>query len=175
MITIIEDSITHNDGCMDIYVPHGSRTERQRVCIPRSNMHHYIWHCISSHCTLLSLMNLILCRWFCECLFMEVVIDEQEACCWGYTIFRVYLLSCVLCKPWTLRLGWLYASCSCGGLIGVVGVPKFCSLNLYLEVCLLSIVWLGAHPMLLQYFVDNEPESSWYLIFSSFPSLLGDL
>ena len=40
---------------------HGSRTERQRVCITRSDMHHYNWHCIPLHCTYLSLVNLILC------------------------------------------------------------------------------------------------------------------
>ena len=41
--------------------PHGSRTERQRVCITRSDMHHCTWHCIPLHCTYLSLVNLILC------------------------------------------------------------------------------------------------------------------
>ena len=41
MVTIIEGRIAHRNGCMDRYVPHGSQTERQRVCIIRSDMHHY--------------------------------------------------------------------------------------------------------------------------------------
>ena len=35
MITIIEGRVVHRDRCTDRYVPHGSRTERQRVCITR--------------------------------------------------------------------------------------------------------------------------------------------
>uniref|UniRef100_M1CPI7 Uncharacterized protein n=1 Tax=Solanum tuberosum TaxID=4113 RepID=M1CPI7_SOLTU len=31
MVTIIEDRIARRDGCMERYVPHGSRTERQRA------------------------------------------------------------------------------------------------------------------------------------------------
>ena len=61
MVTIIEGRVMRRDRCMDRCVPHGSRTERQRVCIIRSDMHHYTWHCISLHCTYLSLVNLILC------------------------------------------------------------------------------------------------------------------
>uniref|UniRef100_M0ZVD0 Uncharacterized protein n=1 Tax=Solanum tuberosum TaxID=4113 RepID=M0ZVD0_SOLTU len=34
MVTIIEGRIARRDGCMDRYVPHGSRTERQRVTSP---------------------------------------------------------------------------------------------------------------------------------------------
>uniref|UniRef100_M1DWW5 Uncharacterized protein n=1 Tax=Solanum tuberosum TaxID=4113 RepID=M1DWW5_SOLTU len=34
MVTIIEGHIARRDGCMDRYVPHGSRTERQRVTSP---------------------------------------------------------------------------------------------------------------------------------------------
>ena len=33
MVTIIEDRIARRDGCMDKFVPHVSKTERQRVCI----------------------------------------------------------------------------------------------------------------------------------------------
>ena len=40
--TIIEGSVVRRDTCIDRYVPHGSRTERQRVCIVREDMHHYI-------------------------------------------------------------------------------------------------------------------------------------
>ena len=61
MVTVIEGRVVRRDRCMDRYVPHGSRTERQRVCITRSDMHHYTWHCIPLHCTYLSLVNLILC------------------------------------------------------------------------------------------------------------------
>ena len=59
MVTIIEGRVVRRDRCMDRYVPHGSRTERQRVCITRSDMHHYTWHCIPLHCTCLPLVNLI--------------------------------------------------------------------------------------------------------------------
>ena len=48
-VTIIEGRVVRRDRCMDRYVPHGSRTERQRVCIVREDMHHYTWHCISWH------------------------------------------------------------------------------------------------------------------------------
>ena len=41
--------------------PPWSRTERQRVCITRSDMHHYTWHCIPLNCTYLPLVNLISC------------------------------------------------------------------------------------------------------------------
>ena len=61
MVTIIEGRVVRRDRCTCRYVPHGSRTERQQVCITRSDMHHYTWHCIPLHCTYLSLVNLILC------------------------------------------------------------------------------------------------------------------
>ena len=41
MVTIIKGRVVHRDRCMDRYVPHGSRTVRQRACITRSDMHHY--------------------------------------------------------------------------------------------------------------------------------------
>ena len=41
MVTIIEGRVVHRDRCMDTYVPYGSRTQRQRVCITKSDMHHY--------------------------------------------------------------------------------------------------------------------------------------
>ena len=40
-VTIIEGRVVRRYRCMDRYVPHGSRTERQRVCIVREDMHHY--------------------------------------------------------------------------------------------------------------------------------------
>ena len=61
MVTIIDGRVVRRDRCMDRYVPHGSRAERQRVCITRSDMHHYTWHCIPLHCTYLLLVNLISC------------------------------------------------------------------------------------------------------------------
>ena len=50
-LLLIEGRVVCRDRCMDRYVPHGSRTERQRVCIVREDMHHYTWHCISWHYT----------------------------------------------------------------------------------------------------------------------------
>ena len=41
MVPIIEGRVVRRDRCMDRYVPHGSRTERQRVCIVREDMHYY--------------------------------------------------------------------------------------------------------------------------------------
>ena len=41
MVTIIKDRVVRRDRCMDRYVSRGSQTERQRVCITRSDMHHY--------------------------------------------------------------------------------------------------------------------------------------
>ena len=61
MVTIIEGRVVRRDRCMDRYVPHGSRIERHRVYIVKKDMHHYIWHCISWHCTFLLLMNLNTC------------------------------------------------------------------------------------------------------------------
>ena len=42
MVTIIENRVVRRDRGMDRYIPHGSRTERQRVCIVKKDMHHYI-------------------------------------------------------------------------------------------------------------------------------------
>ena len=41
-VTIIEGRVVRLNRCMDRYVPHGSRNERQRVCIVRKDMHHCI-------------------------------------------------------------------------------------------------------------------------------------
>ena len=41
-VTIIEGRVVRRDRCMDRWVPHGSRTERQRVCIVKKDMHHDI-------------------------------------------------------------------------------------------------------------------------------------
>ena len=61
MVTIIEGRIARHDRCMEKYIHHGSRTDRKRVYIIRSDMHHYSLHCISLHCTSLLLVNVILC------------------------------------------------------------------------------------------------------------------
>ena len=77
-----------------------------------------------------------------------------KCCCGGYVIFLsvVFLVTCyVNCE----LFGWadIYAGCSCGGSIGVVGAPVFHPLSLCLEVYLLSTVLFGTHPLLLQIFV----------------------
>ena len=56
--------------------PHGSRTEWQRVCIVKKDMHHYIWHCISWHCTFYY-------WWTWTCVLMILRLFLCEACdCW---------------------------------------------------------------------------------------------
>ena len=64
MVTIIEGCIMRRESWMNRYVPHVSQTERHRVCITRSDMHHCTRHCILLRCTYLSLVNLIL--WFVD-------------------------------------------------------------------------------------------------------------
>ena len=59
--------------------------------------------------------------------------------------------------------------------LGVVGVPVFHPLSLCLEVYLMSTVWFGTHPLLLQIFVGYELGFLLYLSFSSFSRLLEDL
>ena len=59
--------------------------------------------------------------------------------------------------------------------LGVVGLPVFHPLSLCLEVYLLSTVWFGTHPLLLEIFVGYEPQFLLYLSLFSFPRLLGDL
>ena len=39
-VFIIKDRVTLCDKCMNIHFPHGSRTERQRLCIAMSDMYH---------------------------------------------------------------------------------------------------------------------------------------
>ena len=39
--------VTCRNACMYIYVPHCFRTEKQWVCIIRSDIHHYTWHWIA--------------------------------------------------------------------------------------------------------------------------------
>ena len=56
----------------------------------------------------------------------------SKCCCWATCYVNFELL------------GWVdvYAGCSCGGSVGVVGVPVFHPLSLCLEVYLLStVVW----------------------------------
>ena len=63
MVTIIEGCAVRRDRCMDRYVPHGSRTERQRVCITRSDMHHlYLTlHSIALHILIISEFDIVFC------------------------------------------------------------------------------------------------------------------
>ena len=74
-------------------------------------------------------------------------------------------------------LGWadVYAGYSCGGLVGMGGVPVFHSHSFCLEVYLLSTVWYVTHPCYYNFFVGYEPGFLLYLVYSSFPRLLGDL
>ena len=71
MVTIIEGRVVRRDRCMDRYVPHGSRTERQRVCITTSERHHYTL----LHMLIISELYIVICC-SCKCLSMELVIDE---------------------------------------------------------------------------------------------------
>ena len=93
----IEGRVVRRDRCMDRCVPHGSRTERQRLCIIRSDMHHYTWHCIPLHCTYLLLVNSISC--FADLLIASCgtcdrsilslllrICNLLKYCCWGYVI-----------------------------------------------------------------------------------------
>ena len=41
-LLFIEGRVVRCDRCMERYVPHGSQTERQRVCIIKKDMHHDI-------------------------------------------------------------------------------------------------------------------------------------
>ena len=75
-VTIIEGRVVRRDGCMDKYVPHGSWTKRQLVCIVKKDMHHYIWHCISWHCTfVIDELEHVFC-WSCECFSVTLVTVE---------------------------------------------------------------------------------------------------
>ena len=146
------------------------------MCITRSNMHHYTWHCIPLHLTYLSLVNLISC--FADLLIaflrnlwlinIEHVVEEcksSKCCCWATSYVNCELL------------GWVdfNAGYSCGGSVGVGRNTRISSLRLCLEVNLPSTVWFGTHPLLLQIFIGYEPGFLLYLSFSSFPRLLGDL
>ena len=93
----IEGRVVRGDRCMDSYVPHGSRPERQRVCIVRKDTHHDIWHCISWNCTFLLLMNLNMC-------FPDLVIVSL----WSLWLLNIELLlrMCKLieCGYWVVCL-----------------------------------------------------------------------
>lgn len=62
----------------------------------------------------------LVCCWYCECLFVwmlwlmnvEFVVEDMQ-------FVRRFLLRWVVCKLWTVRLGWFYVGCSSGGLVGV--------------------------------------------------------
>ena len=72
-VTIIEVHVVRRDRFIDRYVPHRSQTERQRVCIVIKDMHHYIWHCILWHWTLIiDELEDVFC-WSCECFFVKLV------------------------------------------------------------------------------------------------------
>ena len=94
MVTIIEGRVVRRDRCMDRYVPHGSQIERQRVCITRSDMHHYTWHCIihtyhwwTWYCVLLILWLPFcgICDWSILSLLLRIC-NLLKYYCWGYVI-----------------------------------------------------------------------------------------
>ena len=86
-LLLIEGRVVRRDRCMDRYVPHGSRTERQRVCIVREDMHHYTWHCISWHYTFYYWWT-----WTCVLLILWVFPCEAGDC---------WILSCYWeCVNW---------------------------------------------------------------------------
>ena len=80
------------------YVPHGSRTERQRVCILKKDMHHYIWHCISWHYTFIINELEYVFWWSCECFSVKLVTVEYGVVIENVYTDRVWLLSCVFDK-----------------------------------------------------------------------------
>ena len=93
-MVIIEDRVVHRDRCIDRYVPHESQTERQRVCITRSDMHYYTWHCITHtyhwwtwYCVLLILWLTFceICDWWILSLLLRIC-NLLNCCCWGYVI-----------------------------------------------------------------------------------------
>ena len=75
-VTIIEGRVMRPERCMDRYVPHGSKTERHRVCIVREDMHHYTLHCIHgiTH-FIIDELEPVLCRSY-ECFFVKLVTVE---------------------------------------------------------------------------------------------------
>ena len=74
-LLLIEGRVVRRDRCMDRYVPHRSRTERQRVCIVREDMHHYTWHRISWNCTFYYWWT-----WTCVLLILWVFLCEVCDC-----------------------------------------------------------------------------------------------
>ena len=68
------------------------------------------------------------------------ICNLSKCCCWA-TCYVNYEL-----------LGWVdfNQGCSCGGSVGVVGVPVFHPLSLCLEVYLLSTMWFGINSLILQ-------------------------
>ena len=120
--------VLRRDRCMDRYVINGSRTERQRVFITRSDMHHYTWHCIPLHCTYLSLVNLILCFadlviafcGTCDCWILSLLLriyNLLKCCCWGYVICCSFLLRiCKFLEVLLLRISNLF-KCWCWGYV----------------------------------------------------------
>ena len=94
MVTIIESRVVRRNRCMDRYVPHGSRTERQRVCITGSDMHHYTWHCITHTYHWWTWYYVLLILWFpfcetCDWWILSLLLricNLLNCCCWGYVI-----------------------------------------------------------------------------------------
>ena len=156
-------------------VPHGSWTLdvflrsimhirlREYLVFGGISFHDVILHCIPWHTSFFMIMyfigdwkvfdiwlwlfdelDLVFC-WYCECLFVEGVIDKYWAFCWEYVIVRTLLLRYVLVNGELLgwngfmqvvlwRLGWGVRS------------TRIYPFSFGLEVYLLSIVWFVTHP-----------------------------
>ena len=99
MVTIIEGCVVHRDRCMNTYVPHGSQTERQRVCIVKKDASRYLTlHLMALH--ILLLMNLNMCfadlvivsLWSLWLLNIELLLRMCKLIECGYWV--VYLVNC---------------------------------------------------------------------------------
>ena len=98
-----------------------------------------ILHCISWHPSFLMIMCFI-GGWKVLDVWLPLFDELDLVCCWYLwvpfcescdswivslllmicNLLRWLLLSWVLCKLWTVRLGWFYAGCSCGDSVGDV-------------------------------------------------------
>ena len=102
------------------------------------SFHGVILHCIPWHPSFLMIMCFI-GGWKVLDIWLPLFDELDLVCCWYLwvpfcgscdwwilslllricNLLKWLLLSWVLCKLWTVRLGWFYAGCSCGGSVGV--------------------------------------------------------
>ena len=101
------------------------------------SFHIVIFHCIPWHSSVLMIMCFIggwevldiwlplydqldlVCCWYCECLFVKVVMVEYWVCGWGCNLLK--WLRWAGCYENCELFGWadFYGGCSCGGSVGV--------------------------------------------------------